>query len=188
MNILVCTAGGHVIVRPDITRKKDDEDVFLPEFVDRDSWSPILFARVSKPGRSVSARFAGRYYDGIGYGVLLYPEDLADGSEEGYAAASCMDHTSSLPLPLYNRITLGEADNEFVLLRDGNELFRYSAGTAAIVEKAVEDITRNCYIRVGDFIAVELQPRQPLLTRNDGECRLEGTYCGNFLLDFRVIL
>ena len=82
---------------------------------------------------------------------------LADGSEEGYAAASCMDHTSSLPLPLYNRITLGEADNEFVLLRDGNELFRYSAGTAAIVEKAVEDITRNCYIRVGDFIAVELQ-------------------------------
>jgi len=188
MNIPVLTAGGHVIVRPDTTWDKNSRDVFLPEFVDRVSWSPVLFARISKPGRSIAMRFANRYYDGIGYGVLLYPENLVDGSEEGYASASCIDHTSFLPMPVYNKITLGNEDNEFVLLKDGDEIFSYSAATAAMVCKALEDASRSCYLRTGDLVAIELQPRGPLLARADGECRVEGTFCDNRLLDFRVIL
>jgi len=188
MNILVCTAGGHVIVRPDTTWEKDNEDVFLPEFVDSVSWSPVLFARVSKPGRSVAKKFASRYHDGIGYGVLLYPDDLLDGSEEGYASASCLDHTSFLPAPLYNKLTLGNEDNEFVLRRDGEEIYRYSAGTAGMVDEAIEAVTRSCYIRVGDLVAIELQPRRPLLSRAEKECRVEASYCDNFLMDFKVIL
>ena len=91
MNIPVITASGKVIVRPDTTWERDNEDVYLPEFVNSLSWTPVFFARVSKPGRSIGRAFASRYYDGIGFGVLLYPDDLLDGSEEGFACASCLD-------------------------------------------------------------------------------------------------
>lgn len=191
MNILVKTAGGHVIVRPDTSWERDNEDVFLPEFVQNVSWAPVFFARVCKPGRSVSSNFADRYFDGIGYGVLLYPENLIDGSEEGYACASCLDHTSFLPFPVYNKITLGRESNIFELKKDGKRIFSCSSADGQdMMEQAIEEITKFCYIRTGDIIAIELAARSELIARKgDGaECRLQGTYCENFALDFKVIL
>lgn len=188
MNILVKTASGRVIVRPDTTWEKDNEDAFLPEFVDRVTYAPVMFARISKPGRSVSARFADRYYDGISFGVLLYPENLVDGSEEGFACASCLDHTSFLPFPVYNKVTLGREGNVFELRRNGEEVFSFNAATATMVEEAIEQVTRYCYIRVGDLLAIELQERRELCLREDGQAQMDGSWCGNDLLDFKVIL
>lgn len=187
MNILVKTAGGRIIVRPDTTWEKDNEDVYLPEFVDELSWTPVLFARISKPGRSVGKEFADRYYDGIGYGVLLYPENLIDGAQEGFACASCLDHTSFLPTPVYNKVTLGRENNEFIVSKDGNEIFRYNSGTAEMVEQAIVEATKYCYVRVGDLLAIELKPREALASRLDGKCQIDGTYCDNFLLEFKII-
>lgn len=188
MNIPVLTASGRVIVRPDTSWERDNEDVFLPDFVDELSWTPVLFARVSKPGRSVAAKFADRYYDGIGYGVLLYPEDMIDGSPEGFACASCLDHTSFLPFPIYNKVTLGREGNVFEVKKDGEGIFSYNSGNEEMVAKAIEEVTRFCYIRTGDLIAIELSPRVPLCSRKDGQCHITGRYCDNVVLDFNAIL
>ena len=101
MNIIVKTSSGHITVRPDTTWEKDNEDFYPPEFVDELTYSPVLFARILKPGRSVGRKFASRYYDSIGFGVLLYPENMLDGTPEGYAQAICLDHTSFLPSPMF---------------------------------------------------------------------------------------
>lgn len=188
MNIIVRTYSGKNIVRPDTTWERDNEDVFLPEFVEKVSYVPVLFARISKPGRSVALRFADRYYDGIGYGVLLYPENLVDGSEEGYSCASCLDHTSFLPFPLYNKVTLGREGNSFELALDGETLFSYNRGENGMICSAIEDATRFIYIRTGDIIAIELAPRAALCERGNAPTRLSGTYCGNETIDFRIIL
>ena len=187
MNIPVITANGKVIVRPDTTWERDNEDVYLPEFVDSLSWTPVFFARVSKPGRSIGEKFASRYYDAIGYGVLLYPENLIDGSEEGFACACCLDKTSFLPFPLYNPVTLGVPGNEFVLSSEDRELFRSSAGSRELAEQALVKASSYCYLRVGDIVAVELQPRAKLCTRTDGSVRVKGTWCENPTVDFQVI-
>lgn len=191
MNIIVKTAGGAVIVRPDTTWERDNEDVFLPEFVTRVSCTPVLFARISKPGRSVSAKFADRYYDGIGYGALLYPENMIDGSETGFACASCIDHTSFLPFPVYSKETLGRAGNSFCMDLDGKRIFE-TEGSAerSVIEKAIEEATRFCYIRTGDILAIELESRKEIIARTQegGSCTLSGTYCGNSVLDFKIIL
>jgi len=96
---IVKTYSGRVIVRPDTSWEKDNEDFYPQDFVDRISFTPVVFARICKPGKSIGIKFAERYYDGINCGILLYPEDLIDGSAEGFACASCIDHTSFLPFP-----------------------------------------------------------------------------------------
>lgn len=190
MNIVVITANGKCIVRPDTTWERDNEDFFPPEFVNRLSYSPVLFARISKPGRSIGEKFADRYYDGIGYGVLLYPQDLIDGSEAGYACASCLDHTTFLPFPLFNKVTLGQG-NEFKLYvkkdsKPSRNIFVHDAGTTGMIEAAIAEATKYVYIRSGDILAVELKPRRALCSRADGVISVKGKYCDNITMDFKI--
>lgn len=187
MNIAVLTSGGRVIVRPDTTWERKGEDFFSPGYIDSISYSPVLYARISKPGRSIARRFATRYYDGIGFGLLLFPENLIDGSDEGYAAASCIDHTSYLPVTLFNPVTLGEEGNEFILEKDGEELFRCNAATRAEIDEALEKVTERTFLRTGDMIAIELQPRAPLSSRVDGKTLISATYCDNPTIEFSII-
>ena len=190
MNIVVKTAAGRCIVRPDTTWEKDNENFFPPEFVNSLSWSPVLFARICKPGRSVGEKFAGRYYDEVNYGVLLYPDEMLDGSDEGYAQACCLDHTSFLPSPGFPKDIL-EKDEEFRLFvnKDGAEelLFSHSGADDLTIRTAIAEMTRFVYIRTGDLLAIELQQRRPLCQRSDAEVCLSGTYGGAETTGFRII-
>ncbi len=186
MNIVVLTANRKVVVRPDTTLKKSSDDLYVPDFIDSIGWSPVLFARVSKPGKCIGSRFATRYYDSINYGLLLYPETLIDGSEEGYARACCLDHTSFLPSPMYNRVTLGQEGNKAEFSRNGSPLFSTSFAQAAAVEEMLTETSQFCYLRTGDLVCMELRPREHLCARGEDGCHITGTCCGNFLLDFEV--
>lgn len=168
MNIIVKTFSGKCIVRPDTTWERDNEDFYPPEFVSALSSTKVLFARISKPGRSVGLRFASRYYDGFGYGVLLYPEDMLDGSETGFACASCLDHTSFLPFPVKEKTEL-------------------SSEESAMIESAIEEATRYIYIRTGDIIAIELCGRTPLCRREDGTFSYVSDFQGKTLPEFKIV-
>ena len=190
MNIVVRTASGKYIVRPDTTWEKDNENLYLPEFVDGISYTPVLFARICKPGRSIGRNFAARYYDAVNYGVLLYPESLLDGSEEAFACASCLDHTSFLPFPLQDR-SCRSSEGQFDLsIRRGNgdeKQFRLNSSSAAIIESAIVEATRFIYIRSGDLIAIELQPREMAGCREDGRLEFRGNCFGQAAIGFDLI-
>lgn len=168
MNIVTLTCSGKVIVRPDTTWEKDGEDFYVPDFITSLGWTPVVFARMTRPGRSIGPRFAGRYFESTGHGVLLYPEDLLDGSEEGFACASCLDHTSFLPGTLSPKA----ASAPFSVCRDGEEIFRCGDTPAGRLEEAISQVSRFCYLRTGDLVALELQPRKPLCTRDAARCRI----------------
>ncbi|HBH08468.1 MAG TPA: hypothetical protein DDX40_03595 [Rikenellaceae bacterium] len=186
MNIIVKTSSGHITVRPDTTWEKDNEDFYPPEFVDELTYSPVLFARVLKPGRSVGRKFASRYYDSVGYGVLLYPENMLDGTPEGYAQATCLDHTSFLPAPTAPPQRLEEY-GMFSLFRNEDELFNYNIPSLNMIEDALVEATKLLYIRTGDLIAIELTDRRPLVSRSDGSARVNATSGERKILDFRII-
>lgn len=164
MNIPVVTASGHVIVRPGTTWERNGDDFYVPEFVNSLSMSKVLFARICKPGKSISERFADRYFDGFGFGALLYPDDLMDGSPEAFACASCLDHSSFLPVPY-------------------RELSELTAEQRAILRNAIVSVTRYCYLRTGDLVAVELSAPAPLCHRDCGIYTAEGEF-GRFRLIF----
>jgi len=186
MNIIVKTSSGHITVRPDTTWEKDNEDFYPPEFVDELTYSPVLFARVLKPGRSIGRKFASRYYDSVGYGVLLYPENMLDGTPESYAQAICLDHTSFLPAPTFPQQRL-EEDGQFLLFLNEQKLFTFDHPSLNMIEDVLVQATRLLYIRTGDLIAIELTARKPLTTRIDSSTRLTGTFGQGKILDFQII-
>lgn len=189
MNILVKTYDNKYIVRPDTTWERDNEDFYPPEFVSGFLYTPVLFARICKPGRSIGRKFASRYYDGVSYGVLLYPQDLLDGSETGFACASCLDHSSFLPFPIFNPSTLGIEENAFKLYKDDKELFSYNEGTIDMIEEAIEEASKYIYMRSGDIIAIELAPKENLFSKSESErCRIKATFCSNELMQFDIIM
>ena len=169
-------------MRPDTTWEKDNEDFYPPEFVEELTYSPVLFAHVLKPGRSIGKKFASRYYDSVGYGVLIYPENMLD----GYAQAICLDHTSFLPSPTFPPQKL-ETDGRFSLFRNGTELFSFDQPSLNMIEDALVQATRLLYIRTGDLIAIELTARKPLTTRIDASTRLTGSFGQDKVLDFQII-
>ena len=173
-------------MRPDTTWEKDNEDFYPPEFVDELTYSPVLFARVLKPGRSVGRKFASRYYDSVGFGVLLYPENMLDGTPEGYAQAICLDHTSFLPTPMFSPQRL-EEDSRFSLFRNEVELFTFDHPSLDMIEDTLVEATKLLYIRTGDLIAIELSARTPLTTRNKAITNITGTFGQDKVLDFQII-
>lgn len=182
MNIIVKTASGHCVARPDTTWVRKNDDLYLPDFAGPLSFSPIVYAHVSRPGKSIGIRFANRYYDSISYGMLIYAQNLLDGSPEGYASAICMGHTSFLPYPLEQDFPATGA--EFILTRDGQEIFKCKYQGRAEIEKAIVDATAMALIRTGDFVAAELQEMMPLC---EGPATIKGTLDGRLLMDFRIL-
>lgn len=150
MNIVVRTYSGSIIVRPDTTWSRNNDDYYVPDFVDSISWSPVLCVKICRLGKHIGEKFAPRYYDGAGKGILLYPENLMDGSEESYANASILDRTSCIVLP--------ESDPSSM-----------TAEEKSIIDNALASASRFCRVRAGDILAVELSGRKPLCKREDGK-------------------
>ncbi|MBQ2565973.1 MAG: hypothetical protein II552_02300 [Bacteroidales bacterium] len=190
MNIIVRTYGGKTVVRPDTTLEKQDRDLYVPEPVGAMYFSPVMFARVSGSSKDISRKFVKRYYDAVSFGILLYPRNLMDGSPEGFAAASCMDHTSFLPFPMFAAATLDGA-NEFELDKAGaarEHLFRFRPDGPELVENAICEATRYVFLRTGDLVAVELAPVSPLMDKEDGPVGIIGEWCGKGIMDFKIIM
>ena len=185
MNIALRTFDGSCLARPDTTKAKVNEDIFLPEFVTELSCTPVVFARITRPGRSVAPRFAPRYYDALSYGLLLYPENLIGESEAGFATASCLDHTTCIPADFFDPALLRAKQNEFVLTAGGRNLFRTGGIPEGFVEESLSDITRYIYIRTGDLAAIELAPRIPLLGKN-GSVIITGQFSGKKTIETKV--
>lgn len=188
MNILVRTYSKHTVVRPDTTWEKDNEDFYPPEFVERLTFTPVLFARVSKPGRSIVRRFAARYYDAVNYGMLLYPENMIGSSGESYAQAISLDHTSFLPYPLSMPEELFK-DGALTINLNGSSIYEYSPSQSGkdLIEEALEEVSKMCYIRTGDIVAVELDERKPLTVRENGTVRIEASSAGARTMDYKII-
>lgn len=187
MNIVTLTYGGKTVVRPDTTWEKDNEDLFVPEFVDCLTFTPVVFAKVSKPGRSIGRSFVTRYFEKVGCGILLYPEDfISGGAPEGFAQACCLDHTSFLPGEMSDRTAVPGGD--FLVSADTREVFRSPLPALSVIEDGISEVSRFCYLRIGDLVAVEIAGRMELCRRDSGSlCHIVAGNAGNApVLDFNI--
>lgn len=182
MNIIVKPYGSVLCYcRPDTTWEREDKDFYSPDSVTDLYWTPVVFARISKAGKCIGEKFVSRYYDATGFGILLY-------TGTDIAFSSCADHTSLLPMPLYNPVVLEGEDNIFEVLRNGEKIYD-NTGTAGkmILEDAICNASRLTSLRTGDFMAVELQPMQHLVSRDDEKLSLKASYCGNTLIEKNLV-
>lgn len=166
--------------RPDTTWERENKDYYVPEKIDAVFWTPIMFARISKAGKCINPKYASRYYDSFSFGALLYA------GEGETAFTSCADHTSILPSPLYNTIVMEGEGNECIMFRNGLAIFR---GTPQkdLIEDAICKASEMTSVRIGDYVACELDIKRLLANREEGRVRLEGKFCENCIYDFNII-
>ena len=188
MNIIVQTYGSNLCYcRPDTTWERENKDFYSPESINKLSFTPILFARICKAGKCIGLKFAERYYDSIGYGMLMYAENFIDIGPEGLAVASCIDHSSILPSPMYNRIVLDGQDNHYIIKANESILFDYSEGTTKMIEKAISNASSLISLRIGDYIAIELSKINDIEEIIGTETIIEGVFCNNPVFGFKII-
>lgn len=162
MNIIIRTYKGNIVTRPDTSWKSRDESFFAPGFVKSVSVSPVMFLRICKAGKCVPTKFASRYYDAIGYGFLLYAENIITESEEGFSSASCLDHTTFIPDLNLDKQFIAGPSSEFELIA-GNDIHLGVKGLSTDeISVLVEQATSRCLVRTADIIAVELSHRECL--------------------------
>ncbi len=178
MNIIVQNCDGRIICRPDTTWERENKDIYTPDFVTGWDYAPVFFARISKAGKCVGEKFAGRYYDAVSYGMLLYPR-----IEAGDVDTGILDHSSILPFPMYNRAVLESGENRFELCCDGTEIYSTCVGSEAMIEAAIVRASAYISLRIGDIIAIELAPPAPLTAST---AYIAATYCDNPLFDFYI--
>lgn len=161
MNIIVSLheAGGRYCFRPDTTLEKESFDYYVPDGIPSLTCCPVLFVRICKAGKAINERFAGRYFDEGGCGVLLYAE--------GFPMASLLDKTSLLPFPLHGKDVLGS--NVFSVNANGKEIFSTAREGQKTLQSSIgslpgilHGISVYTSLRTGDIVAVELSRRLPV--------------------------
>lgn len=181
MNIIVKPQGNDLCYcRPDTTWERENKDFYVPEGTECLYWTPIIFARVSKAGKCINPKFASRYYDAFNFGMLIY---TGDGET---AFTSCADHSSILPAPLYNTLVMEGEENIYSVSKDGENIFS-SFPDRVLIEDAICRASRMTSVRIGDFVAVELDGRRKLAERKDGETGVMATFCENETYSFKII-
>ena len=189
MNIIVKPYGSDLCYcRPDTTWERENRDFYSPECVNEVLWAPVVFARISKAGKCIGTKFASRYYDAVGCGMLMYGhKDLAFGS--------CLDHTSILPMPMYDPSIL-ENEKVFQVSITGTEacepLVKHNEvyipdSSRTILEEAICKASQLTSLRIGDYVAVEMAQAAVLADRFAGEVSVKGTFCENEIFGFKII-
>lgn len=209
MNIIVKPYGSELCYcRPDTTWERENRDFYSPECVNEVLWTPVVFARVSKAGKCIGKKFASRYYDGIGCGMLMYCALKLQETSGDPAISTNADHTSILPMPLYNPAVL-EEEKVFEVSRNGVPVAVLSSNDATdiisadvlsavmsteqsewrhLLEEALCNASQLTSVRIGDFVAVELAPIAALAAQGDKEVAIKGTFCDNEIFNFKIHL
>ena len=192
MNIIVKPYGSDLCYcRPDTTWERENRDLYSPDCVNAWNWTPVIFARISKAGKCISPKFASRYYDSLNFGALLYigGADVASGS--------CVDHTSILPLPLFNPVVLETEGNKFEVVKNEKPIFSLETPGADCLldgstllqaaEAAICKASQLTSLRIGDYVAVELAPASVLAEKTEGSLSFKATFCENEIFNFKII-
>lgn len=145
MNIITVPYGSKgFYVRPDTSLNRDSNDYFCPDGINELAAAVFVYARAIKAGKSVSAKFAPRYYTAIGTGIHLSAPALAtDLSPENWWVAHSLD-------------------NSTFLVGDESSAENFPAEVVKKINAAFEAASKYVSFRTGDYIAVEIQEPQTI--------------------------
>lgn len=133
MNIFVVTPDGNYSARPDTTLERECKDFYLPDDCESVRAFKCRYIKVKKAGKAVAERFAERYIEGSGAGMILY----------GVFSEKDTDGNPRMT-PYIDGSTIINPDLRQV---GGEELSQFA--------KAISFVTAHTSIRIGDYICLE---------------------------------
>jgi len=176
MNIHIMAPDGKARVRPDTTLNRFKEDYYVPDGIERIDFTPVVFAHISRAGKALSPRFVKRYYSALGFGIITFPD-----GEEFY------DFTSLLSMVEIPFTELSNPDNRLTVSCNGATVCDISGlDFRALVEKAIVNCSSHTSLRIGDFVAAEMDSKKLLLDKSAGEASLKATFGEHLLFETRL--
>jgi len=154
MKLISCTPDGYEVIA-DSAVVLPGRPTFIPDIENVSSWEarPMLAVRISRLGKSISRKFAPRFYDSITLALRLVP--LAGERKPLAGITSVMDFG----------LTLGEwagltADMENISIDLNNG--KFSAGNLHNgIAAAIEALSRHTTLKMGDLLLFPL-PVEPV--------------------------
>ena len=168
---------------PETAQLRNERPLFLPDFANPASVSLYLAVRICRLGRSISERFAHRYYDAATviphFSVPLVPNGQSADSELSFAATQGFDN--ALPTGRYLPIDRDQlAACSFSLSVDGQEqLNGLGSALRFDADHLIAHLSNYHTVRNGDLLLLGapaaqllIHPEKRVETHLNGECVL----------------
>jgi FAH family protein len=168
---------------PETAQLRNERPLFLPDFANPASVSLYLAVRICRLGRSISERFAHRYYDAATviphFSVPLDPNGQSADSELSFAATQGFDN--ALPTGRYLPIDRDQlAACSFSLSVDGQEqLNGLGSALRFDADHLIAHLSNYHTVRNGDLLLLGapaaqllIHPEKRVETHLNGECVL----------------
>ena len=168
---------------PETAQLRNERPLFLPDFANPASISLYLAVRICRLGRSISERFAHRYYDAATviphFSVPLAPNGQSADSELSFAATQGFDN--ALPTGRYLPIDRDQlAACSFSLSVDGQEqLNGLGSALRFDADHLIAHLSNYHTVRNGDLLLLGapaaqllIHPEKRVETYLNGECVL----------------
>jgi 2-keto-4-pentenoate hydratase/2-oxohepta-3-ene-1,7-dioic acid hydratase in catechol pathway len=176
-----------VFLKPDSALLKKNKPFFLPDFSDNIHYEAEVVVKISKLGKSISAKFAPRYYDELTMGIDITARDIQSrNSAAGYPweLSKCFDGAAPVGefVPVKSLKDVADIDfrleiNDRVVQRSNTSDMIFS------INEIIEFVSRYFTLKTGDLIFTGTPSGVGRLNRNDHLV----AYLGERpLLDFRI--
>jgi 2-keto-4-pentenoate hydratase/2-oxohepta-3-ene-1,7-dioic acid hydratase in catechol pathway len=176
-----------VFLKPDSALLKKNKPFFLPDFSDNIHYEAEIVVKISKLGKSISAKFAHRYYDELTLGIDITARDIqARNSAAGYPweLSKCFDGAAPVgefvPVNAVRNVT----DIDFRLEINGRVVQQSNTSDMIFgIDEIIEYVSRYFTLKTGDLNFTGTPSGVGRLSRNDHLV----AYLGDRpLLDFRI--
>jgi acylpyruvate hydrolase len=143
-------------MKPDSALLKDNKPFFLPDFSSEIHHEIELVIRISRLGKNIDAKFAGRYYDEIGLGIDFTARDVQRHLiEKGLPWEKAKAFDSSAVLGKFlPREELGNLDQVLFSLKRNGEVVQ--AGDSKLMifpfDTIIEHVSKYVTLKIGDLI------------------------------------
>lgn len=143
-------------MKPDSALLKDNKPFFLPDFSSEIHHEIELVIKISRLGKNIDAKFAGRYYDEIGLGIDFTARDVQRQLiEKGlpWEKAKAFDASAVLG-KFHPKMELGNPGQILFSLKRNGEVVQSGDSQLMIFpfDTIIEHVSKYVTLKIGDLI------------------------------------
>ena len=176
-----------VFMKPDTALLKNNKPFFIPDFTDELHYETELIVKINRLGKNIAAKYAHRYYSGIGLGVDFTARDLQRKLKaEGKPWEVCKAFDNSAVIGDFLPVEqLGNVqDIRFSLNLNGKTVQQgHSADMIFAIDDLIAYVSRFFTLKIGDILFTGTPVGVGKVAVGD---RLEGYIFENKMFDFKV--
>lgn len=176
-----------IFMKPDTALIRNGNPFFIPDFSQRIEYETEIVVKISRLGKSISEKFAHRYYDEITVGIDFTARDLQlEQKNLGLPWEISKSFDGSAPIGYF--ISKEEVDDinniDFHLDINGNTVQRGNSGDMIYsIDKIISYLSNFFTLKIGDLIFTGTPAGVGTVSIDDN---LQGFIGDKKLLDFKI--